>query len=124
MNGAVARPLTTWLRLEGAAVAALAVFLYAAADHSWLLFALLILAPDLSFAGYLFGPPAGAVAYNVLHSYIAPATLAIVLLLLGAPTAIPLIWAAHIGVDRLAGYGLKYPTAFHDTHLGRIGRLQ
>jgi hypothetical protein len=31
-----------------------------------------------------------------------------------------LIWLAHIGVDRLLGYGLKYPTAFTDTHLGRV----
>ena len=28
----------------------------------------------------------------------------------------------HIGVDRALGYGLKYPTAFADTHLGRVGR--
>jgi hypothetical protein len=27
-------------------------------------------------------------------------------------------------MDRLAGYGLKFPTSFHDTHLGRIGRRQ
>ncbi|HEY2386937.1 MAG TPA: DUF4260 family protein, partial [Candidatus Binatia bacterium] len=32
-----------------------------------------------------------------------------------------LIWLAHIGMDRLLGYGLKYPTSFHHTHLGRIG---
>ena len=28
----------------------------------------------------------------------------------------------HIGGDRLLGYGLKLPTGFQDTHLGRIGR--
>jgi hypothetical protein len=33
-----------------------------------------------------------------------------------------LIWAAHIGFDRGLGYGLKYPTGFGDTHLGRVGR--
>jgi hypothetical protein len=33
---------------------------------------------------------------------------------------IALIWAAHIGVDRVLGFGLKYPTAFKDTDLGRI----
>ena len=33
-----------------------------------------------------------------------------------------LIWAAHIGFDRALGYGLKYPTSFGETHLGRIGR--
>ena len=35
---------------------------------------------------------------------------------------VALIWFGHIGVDRLLGYGLKLPTAFQDTHLGRIGR--
>jgi hypothetical protein len=25
-------------------------------------------------------------------------------------------------MDRTSGFGLKYPTAFGDTHLGRIGR--
>jgi hypothetical protein len=29
-----------------------------------------------------------------------------------------LVWAAHIGFDRLLGYGLKYPAAFGVTHLG------
>jgi hypothetical protein len=38
----------------------------------------------------------------------------------GLPVQIALIWAAHIGVDRLLGYGLKYPTAFRDTHLRRV----
>jgi hypothetical protein len=33
-----------------------------------------------------------------------------------------LIWLAHIGADRGLGYGLKYATAFGDTHLGYIGR--
>lgn len=28
-----------------------------------------------------------------------------------------LIWTAHIGLDRMLGFGLKYPTRFKDTHL-------
>ena len=35
---------------------------------------------------------------------------------------IALIWANHIGVDRLLGYGLKYADGFGWTHLGRVGR--
>jgi hypothetical protein len=31
-----------------------------------------------------------------------------------------LIWLAHIGLDRAVGYGLKYPTAFKETHLQRV----
>ncbi len=34
--------------------------------------------------------------------------------------AIGLIWSAHIGMDRMFGYGLKYSRAFKDTHLNRI----
>jgi hypothetical protein len=35
--------------------------------------------------------------------------------------SLALIWFAHIGMDRALGFGLKYPTAFRHTHLGRIG---
>jgi hypothetical protein len=31
-----------------------------------------------------------------------------------------LIWLAHIGMDRMLGYGLKYSGGFKDTHLGRL----
>lgn len=111
----------TWLRLEGLAVVAVAVVLFARGDHSWILFAVLFLAPDLSFAGYLAGPGTGARAYNALHSYVGPLALGVGLLLTGESLAVPLVWAAHVGFDRALGYGLKYPTAFSDTHLGRIG---
>jgi hypothetical protein len=30
------------------------------------------------------------------------------------------IWLAHLGFDRLMAYGLKYDTAFKDTHLQRV----
>ena len=36
--------------------------------------------------------------------------------------ALGLIWIAHIGMDRMLGYGLKYASGFGDTHLGRIGQ--
>jgi hypothetical protein len=52
-----------------------------------------------------------------------------VLLLLGghmwgnaAAMAVALIWIAHIAIDRALAHGLKLPTGFQDTHLGRIGR--
>jgi hypothetical protein len=35
---------------------------------------------------------------------------------------IGLIGLAHIGFDRLGGYGLKYSEAFGLTHLGRVGK--
>lgn len=93
----------------------------AGADIHWLLFAALLLLPDVSFGAYLVGPRAGALAYNVMHSYSGPLLLAVAFLATGRPPVIPLIWGAHIGFDRLLGYGLKYSRAFGDTHLGMIG---
>jgi hypothetical protein len=51
-----------------------------------------------------------------------PVTLAAAGVLAGADglVAVSLIWIAHIGADRGLGYGLKYPTAFKDTHLQRV----
>ena len=120
--GAVTGRPRLWLRLEALAVLVVATLLYARGGHSWLQFALLFLAPDLSFAAYLAGTRVGAIAYNLLHSYVGPLLLAAVSLATDRSPAIALIWVAHIGFDRLLGYGLKYPTAFVDTHLGRIGR--
>jgi hypothetical protein len=110
------------LHLEGLAVAAAAVLFYISRGGGWLLFVLLILAPDLSMLGYLAGPRVGSVVYNVIHTCLAPATLAAVGLLLPQPLLldIALIWFAHIGADRLFGFGLKYPTAFKDTHFARV----
>jgi hypothetical protein len=112
------------LRAEGVALAAAAAGAYAHAGFSWGLFAALFLAPDLSFAGYLFGPRWGAAAYNWLHTTIAPLALLGVGLALGAPLAeaIALIGLAHVGLDRALGYGLKYAAGFGATHLGRFGR--
>jgi len=72
--------------------------------------------------GYLAGPKLGARIYNAIHSYVTPATMAVVGLLLGSPVLLPyaLIWMNHIGVDRLLGYGLKYPAGFKFTHLGKL----
>ena len=98
------------------------VLLYWASGGSWWLFALLLLAPDLSMLGYLVGPRVGALTYNIFHAYPLPAALGIFGVLAGAPPAVSvaLVWFAHIGMDRLVGYGLKYPTAFKDTHLQRV----
>ena len=104
------------------AVLALAVLVFQRGGHSWLLLALLFLAPDLSFAGYLGGPRVGAAAYNAAHSYVGPVVAAVLALLTGRPPVLACIWAAHVGFDRALGYGLKYPTGFGDTHLGAIGR--
>jgi hypothetical protein len=113
------------LRFEGLVVAIATAVLYARTGASWWLFALW-LAPDLSMLGYLGGACRGARIYNAFHTYIGPGVFALCSLLPGAHTALPLalIWANHIGVDRLLGYGLKYGDGFGFTHLGRMGKRQ
>jgi hypothetical protein len=120
--GAVTGAPLAWLRLEGLAVLILAALLYYRGGHSWLVFAVAFLAPDLSLVAYLGGARAGAIGYDIAHSYVAPALMAGLALVTGRPPVAALIWIAHIGLDRAFGYGLKYPTAFEATHLGRLRR--
>jgi len=112
------------LRFEGLTVAAISAVFYAHIGASWWLFAALWLAPDLSMLGYLAGSCWGARMYNAFHTYVTPAALALCALLLHARAdlAVALIWANHIGVDRLLGYGLKYADGFGYTHLDRPGK--
>ena len=112
------------LRLEGLALFILATLVYAYTGASWWLYAVLFLSPDLSFAAYGAGAKLGAVAYNALHTTLGPAVLAGLGLFLDHSMLLGLaaIWAAHIGFDRMLGYGLKYTSGFNDTHLDRIGR--
>ncbi|MGB3337275.1 MAG: DUF4260 domain-containing protein [Devosia sp.] len=111
-------------RLEGFAALALGVAAYIWLGQSWLVFALLFLAPDLFMLGYLRSPRLGALSYNLAHTYAAPALLALLGLAIG-PLAYGLaaIWVAHIGFDRLLGYGLKLD-GFEQTHLGPVGKAR
>jgi Domain of unknown function (DUF4260) len=112
------------LRAEGAALFLAAVFVYWRLGGSWLVFFVLFLAPDLSFLAYLHSPRLGAVAYDAVHATLAPLALFALGYWLDASLVegLAAIWLAHVGIDRALGYGLKYATAFNDTHLGRIGR--
>jgi hypothetical protein len=113
------------LRLEGLALFVGMVLLYPQLGDSWWIFALLFLAPDLSFIAYLAGPRIGALVYNAVHSTMAPLTLMALGMAFFAPMVLSIatIWLAHIGIDRSLGYGLKYSAGFAFTHLGRIGRI-
>ncbi|MCI0349886.1 MAG: DUF4260 domain-containing protein [Acidobacteriales bacterium] len=110
------------LRLEGATFFFGAIALFASQGGSGLMFVLLLFAPDLAMIGYLANPRVGSYTYNAVHTYALPAILAALALVGQWPLGVhfALIWFAHIGMDRMMGYGLKYPTAFKDTHLQRI----
>ena len=110
------RPL---LRLEGAAVLAASLFAYHWSHGSWLQFTLLFLLPDLAMLAYLAGVRVGAISYNAVHTYLGPMALAAYSFESHrlAVFSLAFIWIAHIGLDRMLGFGLKYPTRFKDTHL-------
>ena len=110
------------LRLEGLALFTAALVVYLHRDYSLLLALVFFLAPDLSFAGYLAGPRIGSYVYNALHTIAGPLVLGVAGLLAdeSVPIALAVIWLGHIGFDRSLGYGLKYQTAFKDTHLERV----
>ncbi|MDM0033007.1 DUF4260 domain-containing protein [Variovorax sp. J22P271] len=121
--GAASGGVRLLLRLEGLVVLAASLAGYSQLGAGWGAFALTILLPDLSWLAYLAGPRQGAAAYNAAHSYLGPVALLALGGLGGLPVALALglVWSAHIGFDRMLGYGLKYASGFGHTHLGRIG---
>lgn len=111
----------TMLRIEGLAVLGIALGSYLAIEGSIWLLVVLALAPDLFMLGYVAGPVVGSLSYNVVHTYTLPLALGVAGIWFSADLAllIALVWAGHIGADRLAGYGLKYDSGFQETHLSR-----
>lgn len=123
-DGYVTGGVGTVLRGEGLVVLLASVLAFHWVHGRWILFAALFLAPDVSFAVYAISGRWATAAYNTVHSYILP--IALLLWSYQHPALLPyaLIWMAHIGFDRMLGYGLKYATAFEHTHLGAIGRAK
>ncbi len=100
-----------------------ALLLYAGIDGNWWIFVLLLFVPDISMLGYVMNARAGAVIYNIFHSYVLPLLMLLSswIVMHSLILDLGLIWIAHIGMDRFFGFGLKETTGFKDTHLGRIG---
>lgn len=110
------------LRLEGLVVFILCLSIYGYYELSWLLFIILLFAPDISMLGYFINKKIGAFVYNIFHTYTISVPVTVIGFLSAQPIffTVGLIWTAHIGMDRLFGFGLKYPTDFKDTHLNRV----
>ncbi|MCE5294555.1 MAG: DUF4260 domain-containing protein [Chlamydiales bacterium] len=113
---------TKLLRLESLVWFIVSVYAYYQFQGTWTLFLVAFLVPDLSIAAYLLGPKVGAIAYNLMHIEVWPALLACYGFFFGMPTLVllGLIWLAHIHLDRMLGFGLKYSDAFKHTHLGNL----
>jgi hypothetical protein len=109
------------LRIEGAAILVTSLLCYQETHSSWIVFAALLLVPDLSLGGYLAGVKIGARVYNLVHTLTGPVVLIGYSVFSMHSWLLPygLIWTAHIGMDRMLGFGLKYATRFNDTHLQR-----
>jgi hypothetical protein len=131
MNTAPAPPATSlgpdvtiWLRLEGLAGFIAGIVLFGQLGGAWLLLVPAVLLVDVSMIGYLRDPRLGAFTYNLAHQWATSLAVLGCGLLAGVPllALAGAVLIAHVGMDRLAGYGLKLPTDFHDTHLGHIGR--
>lgn len=110
------------LRLESAAILLAALIYYSRSHYNWWLFAILFLVPDIGMVGYLADKRAGAIVYNLFHTYVIPGFLLLLAIVLSSRWAmeIGLIWIAHIGFDRIMGFGLKYEAGFTQTHLQRL----
>lgn len=110
------------LRLEGAAALAGSTALYSYFGGELLPFVLLFLVPDLSLLGYLANARVGGLTYNVVHTYLVPGLVLALGLLTNTLvlSQIAGIWFAHISVDRMLGFGLKYLSETKDSHLQRV----
>src|SRR4051812_49412668 len=102
------------IALEEAAMLALSIYLFSRLSFAWWVYLALILTPDLSMIGYMVNTKVGAWLYNFFHHK----AVAIVLYIAGAylnnevVQLIGLILFGHSSMDRMLGYGLKYPDSF------------
>ena len=118
--------MKTTIQLEELGLFLFGIFLFSQQPYTWWLFLVLILTPDLSMIGYVFGNKVGAFIYNLFHHR----GVAVLGYLLGIQynnhliQLVGIILFVHASMDRLFGYGLKYENGFKYTHLGEIGKKQ
>ena len=100
----------------------LSIYLFNQLDFAWWWYLALILTPDIGMLGYLINTRVGATTYNLFHHK----GVAVILLVLGwylqfeALSLTGIILFGHASLDRIMGYGLKYPDSFKNTHLGQL----
>jgi hypothetical protein len=112
------------LRVEGLAALVAAVVGYNLTGHSWSLFLCAFLLPDLGLLGYFKSRRLGAWAYNITHNTVLPVAWGLWIWHQGALAQadlwMPALWLAHVGWDRMLGFGLKYYPDFKITHLQKV----
>ena len=115
-------PLRFYLQLEGLVALIAATAIYHSLHLNWWFYGILFFTPDVFMLGYLINLRIGASLYNLGHTYATAGFVLAMGWLLGSTAlfAVGLIWCAHIGFDRLLGYGLKCDSGFKDTHLQKV----
>ena len=112
------------LKVEELFMFGLSIYVFSTLNFAWWWYPVLLFTPDLSMLGYVINPRVGALTYNFVHLK----ALGITVYMAGAIVANPLLQLAglilfgHSSLDRVMGYGLKYPDSFQHTHLGMIGK--
>lgn len=111
-----------FLQSEGVVLVVSSLFLFHFTYQNWWWVPALLFVPDIFMVGYIKSTKLGALMYNIGHTYLLPACLALYGMHTHRPLVIGigLIWLAHIGMDRVLGYGLKYSDDFKHTHLGDL----
>ena len=112
------------LKLEELFMFALTIFLFSKLDFAWWWYPALLCTPDFSMVGYLGGAKLGAITYNFVHHKAVGISIFVLgIILASQPWQLAgLILFGHSSMDRVMGYGLKYPDSFQHTHLGMIGK--
>jgi len=116
--------MKTIIKLEELGLFILGIYLFSLLNFEWWWFLILILAPDFSMLGYIFGNKSGAFFYNIFHHR----GIAVLLYIMGCYfknetlQLTGIILFSHSSMDRIFGYGLKYESGFKYTHLGEIGK--
>ena len=110
------------LRLEGLAILLVSAYLYYVISGNWVVFVILFLLPDLTLLAYLKDNKLGSTVYNLVHNYMTVLAILVIGYLAGNDVVISvgLVLSSHIGLDRLVGYGLKYPNKDKTTHLQKV----
>ena len=110
------------LQLEELGMFLLSIYLFSRLPFAWWWYPALILVPDVSMVGYVFGNKAGAIIYNFIHNK----AVAVAIYVAGLQwqnellQVTGLILFGHSSMDRLMGYGLKTFKGFKSTHLGEL----
>ncbi|MEJ0021772.1 MAG: DUF4260 domain-containing protein [Candidatus Doudnabacteria bacterium] len=112
------------LKIEELAMFCLGIFLFSQLHFAWWWFALLLLTPDIGMIGYLINPKIGAFTYNLLHHRAVAISVYLSGIYFGNSILqlAGVIMFAHSSMDRILGFGLKYPDSFTHTHLEKIGK--